>query len=68
MSPLIVSPGLALTSPDKTVICALACIGIILKPIAEETVSSLDDVTTILTSQPEDGAPAARSLIDIVTA
>ena len=36
--------------------------------MAEETVSSFDDVTTMLTSQPDAGAPAARSLIEMVTA
>ena len=39
-----------------------------MNPIPDETVSSLDDVTTMLTSHPLEGAPAARSLTVIVTA
>ena len=39
-----------------------------MKLIDEEIVSSLEDVTTMSTSQPLAGAPAVRSLIWMVTA
>ena len=66
--PVIVSPGLVLSSADKTFIWALACIGIILKSIIDETAASFADVTLICTSHPVTGAPADCSLIEMVTA
>ena len=67
ISPEIDSPGLALSSPARTVISAPAEIGITLNTILSVNELSLDENTLTYTSEPPDGAPLDLSEMVMVT-